>query len=93
MMSDKSGMPMTRIQRIYRLVTLGAPHELIENEIRLAVREHMDADIKNLSPASMIWVTTVWALFADMNSWAKKCRFLEKELRKARREAKAKEPK
>jgi hypothetical protein len=92
-MSDKSRMPMTRIQRIQRLVTLSAPHDLIENEIRLAVREHMDADIKNLSPAPMVWVTTVWALFAEMNAWSRKCRYLEKELRKARREVKAKEPK
>ena len=92
-MSNNSPMPMTRIQRIQRLVTLGAPHNLIENEIRLAVREHMDADIKNLSSVSMTWITTVWALFAEMHAWAKKCRHLEKELRKARRDAKAKEPK
>ena len=85
-------MPMSRPQRIHRLVCLGAPHNLIENEIRLALREYMDDDLKNLHPAGLVWVTTAWALFVSMNGWAKKCRHLEKELRKARRAAKAKEP-
>ena len=83
------GMAMNRPQRITRLASLRAPMVLLENEIKLAVHEYMDDDLKLGRPTAFSWTNACWALLVLLSAVTKERDELKRSVRKLQREAKA----
>ena len=81
-------IPMTRPQRVSLLVSKNAPLRLIENEIRLAIKEYMNEDLDRARPCPFAWATAGWCLFVRLHAATAEIRDLKKKLRTIQRAAK-----
>ena len=84
----KDGIPMNRAQRLERLVRSQAPCSLLQNEVRLAMREYMTQDIEVGIGGGLSWVTAAWALVASLTIAVHERDSLRLEVRRLKRDAK-----
>lgn len=83
-------MEMNRPQRVMRLAQLGAPVGLLANEIQAAIREYMDADLERERPQGFAWATAAWSMVVLLHGALNERSKLQSEVRRLRRELKAK---
>lgn len=84
------GIEMNRPQRLHKLTRLGAPNELLRNEVRLAMQEWLDLDVKDGMVRDPAWIHAAWALVVSLNTVAEERDALKKQVRRLQKDAKAK---
>jgi hypothetical protein len=82
---------MNRPQRIDILVRSNAPSDLLENEVRLAVKEYMEQDSEKTLKHPLSWPMAAWALVVALKHERQKSADLEKQIRQMQRKPKGKE--
>jgi hypothetical protein len=83
-------MEMNRPQRVARLASLNAPVGLLAYEIELAIREYMADEMDRGKPVGFAWATAAWSLVVLLKAALTEREELKSEVRRLRREIKAK---